>query len=72
MLPEKSNQIVEAVIYSSCGVGCVLAWLDVHGAGILVIVAVITAIFNIYYKVKHYKLEQAKFRKLFSPEKKDL
>tara|TARA_R110002020_G_C16190115_1_gene765451 strand:- start:819 stop:1025 length:207 start_codon:yes stop_codon:yes gene_type:complete len=68
MLPEKSS----AIIYSTCGVGCVLAWLDVHGAGILVIVAIITAIFNIYYKIKHYRLEQAKFRKLFSPERKDL
>ena len=71
MLPEKSNQIVEAVIYSSCVVGCVLAWLDVHGAGILVIVAVITAIVNICYKIKSYKLEQAKFKRLFSPKEID-
>ena len=68
MLTEKSS----AIIYSTCGVGCVLAWLDVHGAGILVIVAVITAIFNIYYKIKSYRLEKSNFKKLFSPERKDL
>ena len=68
MLTEKSS----AIIYSTCGVGCILAWLDVHGAGILVIVAVITAIVNIYYKIKSYRLEKAKFKKLFSPERKDL
>ena len=68
MLTEKSS----AIIYSTCGGGCILAWLDVHGAGILVIVAVITAIFNIYYKIKSYRLEKAKFKKLFSPERKDL
>ena len=48
-----------------------LSWLDVHGAGILVIVAVITAIVNICYKIKSYKLEQAKFKRLFSPKEID-
>jgi len=67
-LPEKSS----AIVYSACGVGCVLSWLDERGAAILVIVAVTTAVFNIYYKIKSYRLEQAKFRKLFSPERKDL
>ena len=67
MLTEKSS----AIIYSTCGVGCVLAWLDVHGAGILVIVAIITAIFNICYKIKSYKLEQAKFKRLFAPKEID-
>ena len=68
MLTEKSS----AIVYSACGVGCVLSWLDERGAAILVIVAVITAIFNIYYKIKSYRLEKAIFKKLFSPERKDL
>lgn len=68
MIPHKpavTETITSATTMSACGAGCVLAFLNSNAAAILVVVAIVSLLINIYFKKKHLNIEQEKLRQIF-------
>lgn len=62
--------IATTTTYTTCGAGCVLAFLNSNAASILVIVAIVSLFTNIYFKKKHLNIELEKLRQIFKKGEK--
>ena len=69
MIQDNLPRFVEATVYCSSITSCTLAWLDLHGAGVAAVIAIVSFFINLYFKNKTYQLEKRKLGMMFSSER---